>query len=127
MMRAAGTLALCGAFLLGATSPALAAKPPQVELKIVDSVKGGSTKTVWLHCAPVGGTHPNALAACHLLDQVKGRPARLNVTPKASCTQEVQPHAVVIVGRWYGKPLQWAKVFANGCLMRAATGAVLAI
>ncbi|SEG35634.1 Subtilisin inhibitor-like [Nonomuraea solani] len=128
MMRAAGTLVLCGAFLVGASSPATAAAPPpKVQLKIVDSVKGGPTKTVWLHCAPIGGTHPSARAACRLLQQVKGDPRQLNVAPNASCTQEVKPHAVVVVGRWFGKRVHWAKVFSNGCVMRAATGAVTAL
>jgi hypothetical protein len=127
MMRAVGTIALCGAFLLGASSPAAATRAPKVQLKVVDAVKGGATKTVWLHCAPVGGTHPNAKAACRLLEQVNGQPSQLNVSPNATCTQQVQPHAVVVIGRWHGKVVHWAKVFGNGCQMRAATGAVLAI
>ncbi|MFC4113517.1 SSI family serine proteinase inhibitor [Nonomuraea zeae] len=127
MMRAVGTIALCGAFLLGASSPATAAPDPKVQLKIVDAAKGGPTKTVWLHCAPVGGTHPNAKAACRLLEKVNGEPGRLNVSPKAACTQEVKPHAVAVIGRWHGKVVHWAKVFHNSCQVRAATGAVLAI
>jgi hypothetical protein len=131
MMRAAGALALCGtlcgAFLLGQSSPAVAGRAPKTQLKIVDSIKGGATKTVWLYCAPAGGTHPNARAACRLLKEVDGRPSRLNVTPDASCTREVQPHVVVVVGRWRGQPVHWAKIFGNGCLMKAATGAVLAL
>ncbi|MEU6710270.1 SSI family serine proteinase inhibitor [Nonomuraea sp. NPDC046802] len=127
MMRAVGTITLCGAFLLGASAPAVAAPKPKVQLKIVDAIKGGETKTVWLHCSPVGGTHPNARAACQLLEKVKGKPEQLNVSPKAVCTQEVQPHAVVIVGRWYGLAVKWAKVFTNGCQVKAALGAVLSI
>ncbi|GAA3687822.1 SSI family serine proteinase inhibitor [Nonomuraea antimicrobica] len=127
MMRAAGTIALCGAFLLGTSSPTLAAPPPKVQLKIVDAVKGGGTKTAWLHCAPVGGTHPNARAACRLLQQVKGEPSQLNVAPNTTCTKEIEPHAVVVAGRWHNTHVKWAKVFVNGCQMRAATGAVLAL
>lgn len=127
MYRAAGTIALCGTFLLGASSPALAAPPPKVQLKIVDAVKGGATKTVWLHCAPLGGTHPDAKTACRQLQQVKGKPSQLNVSPNAACTREIQPHAVVVVGRWYETRVHWAKVFANGCQVKAATGAVAAL
>lgn len=128
MMRAAGTLALCGTLLAGASSPALAvAPPPKVQLKIVDAAKSGVTKTVWLHCAPAGGTHPNARAACRQLERVGGKPADLNVHPNAACTKELAPHAVVVVGRWYSSRVQWAKVFANGCLVRAATGAVISL
>ncbi|MFG1709929.1 SSI family serine proteinase inhibitor [Nonomuraea sp. M3C6] len=126
MIRALGTIALCGAFMLGASSPAVADRP-KVQLKIVDAAKGGETSTAWLHCAPVGGTHPNAEEACRLLEAVGGKPARLNVTPDASCTREVKPHAVVVIGRWYGKAVHWAKVFGNDCEMKAATGAVLSL
>ncbi|MBF8190475.1 proteinase inhibitor I4 serpin [Nonomuraea sp. K274] len=129
MFRAAGTLVLCGALALGASSPVQAAPAPtpKVQLKIVDSVKGGATKTVWLHCGPVGGDHPNARAACRLLQRVDGDPAKLNVTPDATCTKELQPHVAAVVGRWHGKVVRWAKVFPNGCLMKAAAGKVLAL
>ncbi|MGW4795782.1 SSI family serine proteinase inhibitor, partial [Nonomuraea sp. NPDC004297] len=103
MKRAAGALALCGALLAAGAVPAQAAPNPKAQLKIVDAAKGGETKTVWLHCKPTGGTHPNARAACRLLEQVKGKPAELNVTPNPTCTREVAPHAVVVVGRWHGK------------------------
>ncbi|MFG6191218.1 SSI family serine proteinase inhibitor [Nonomuraea sp. JJY05] len=127
MMRALGALALCGAFLLGASAPALATPHPKAELKIVDAAKGGETRTVWLYCGPAGGTHPNARAACQLLEKVDGHPERLNVTPNAICTKELQPHAVVVAGQWHGRAVQWAKVFGNGCTMKAAVGAVVSL
>ncbi|MGW0806361.1 SSI family serine proteinase inhibitor [Nonomuraea sp. NPDC002799] len=127
MMRAIGTIALCGTFMLGASAPAMAAPAPKAELKIVDATKGGPTKTAWLYCGPAGGTHRNAREACRLLDRVQGKPDKLNVSPKAACSQELKPHAVVVVGRWYGKSVHWAKVFPNACQMKAATGAVLAV
>ncbi|GAA2204126.1 hypothetical protein GCM10009850_001940 [Nonomuraea monospora] len=127
MIKAAGALALCGALLAGASSTAQAAPPPKAKLKIVDGMKGGPVKSVWLHCAPVGGTHPNAQAACRMLRQVKGEPSQLKAEPKASCTQEIKPHAVAIAGTWYGRKVHWAKFFANACQMRAMTGPVLAL
>ncbi|MFB4281827.1 MULTISPECIES: SSI family serine proteinase inhibitor [unclassified Nonomuraea] len=129
MMRAAAAIALCGTFLIGGSSPATAAPDPKpgVQLKIVNAVKGGQTKTVWLHCAPVGGTHPNPRAACRLLEQVNGKPAQLAVAPNTACTREFEPHAVVVVGRWHRQVVKWAKVFPNSCEVRAATGAVASL
>ncbi|MET9241969.1 SSI family serine proteinase inhibitor [Nonomuraea sp. NPDC003709] len=125
MMRAFGAIALCGAFMVGASSPAVAAPHPKAQLKIVDAVKDGVTKTVWLNCGPAGGAHPNARAACRLLEKVDGHPERLNVTPDAICTKELQPHVVVVAGQWQGTTVQWAKVFGNGCTAKAALGAVV--
>ncbi|MEQ4719812.1 SSI family serine proteinase inhibitor [Nonomuraea sp. B19D2] len=126
MIRALGTLALCGLIMLGTSSPAMAARP-KAQLKIAVAVKGGETKTVRLHCGPAGGNHPNARAACELLEQVQGDPKQLNVSPDAACTHELQPHAVGVKGQWYGKPVRWGKVFDNGCLVEAVTGAVAAL
>jgi hypothetical protein len=126
-MRALGTIALCGAFVLGASSPSLAApRTPKSVLKITIAVKGGTTKGTWLNCNPDGGTHPSAHAACDLLRRVGGDPAKLNVTPKASCTQEIMPHAVMILGKWRNKTIKWGKVYNNSCMMKAGGGAVLA-
>ncbi|MGR6916300.1 SSI family serine proteinase inhibitor [[Actinomadura] parvosata] len=127
MMKAAGALALCAALLAGASLPAQAAPAPKAKLKIVDGMKGGPVKSVWLHCGPAGGTHPNARAACDLLRQVKGDPAQLKVSPKANCSQEIKPHAVAIAGTWHGRKVHWAKFFANACQMRAMTGPILAL
>ncbi|MEV0229489.1 SSI family serine proteinase inhibitor [Nonomuraea sp. NPDC050786] len=123
MIRTLGALALCGLVLLGTSSPAMAARPKD-QLKLVVAVKGGETKTARLHCEPAGGTHPDAQAACELLEQVNGDPGQLNVSPDAVCTREAQPHAVAAKGRWDGKPVRWGKVFGNACLVKAATGAL---
>ncbi|MER6514590.1 SSI family serine proteinase inhibitor [Nonomuraea sp. NPDC001636] len=131
MMRAVGTIALCGALVLGASSPSLAAAPPtpKVTLKVTVAVKNGPTKGAWLNCSPDGGTHPSAHAACELLRKVKGDPAKINVSPKAAaaCGKEVEPRAVMILGKWYGKTVQWGKVYTNACTMKAGLGTLLAI
>jgi Subtilisin inhibitor-like len=124
MLRAAGTLTLCGALLLGA-SPASAAPHPKARFKIFDGVKGGAVKSVWLNCGPTGGDHPRARAACRLLKQVNGDPSKLNVSPKTACPQEIELHAVVMSGQWHGRQVRWSKAFANPCQMRAMTGALL--
>jgi hypothetical protein len=128
MMRAVGTIALCGAFVLGGSAPSFAApKEPKAVFRITVAAKGTPAKSVYLNCMPDGGTHPAAHAACNLLRQVGGDPAKLNVSPKAACTKELKPAGVVIIGMWNGKPVKWGKVYGNSCLMKAGSGALTAI
>ncbi|NRQ30996.1 hypothetical protein HII36_03995 [Nonomuraea sp. NN258] len=128
MMRSLSTLALCGAFVFAAASPpAIAAAEPKAKLKVVVAVKNGTTKTDWLYCNPDGGTHPAAKAACGLLRKAKGDPAKVNVNPRPVCTKELTPHAVVVAGMWRGKPVRYATIFGNECLMKARTGALLSL
>ncbi|MEV1169017.1 SSI family serine proteinase inhibitor [Nonomuraea sp. NPDC049784] len=129
MIRVLGTVAVCGIVMLGMSSPAVATRPkaPKAQLKVGIAVKGGSPTTVRLQCGPAGGTHPDARAACQLLEKVDGHPERLNVSPDAACTRELQPQAVAISGRWDGKKVRWGKVFDNACLVKAATGEVFTL
>ncbi|MEU7747292.1 SSI family serine proteinase inhibitor [Nonomuraea sp. NPDC049158] len=125
MMRAVGTIALCAAALATAT-PALAEATRKSTLKIVivvDDLPKGATLT----CDPDGGSHPTPAAACDLLRKVKGDPSKLNVVPNPVCTDEYQPHTVVVVGKWRGTSLRWTYVFSNSCRMKAAGGAVFTI
>jgi hypothetical protein len=121
-------VALCGALLTtAAASPALAERDPRSTLRILVAVKQGETKAVTLTCDRAGGDHPAPRAACRLLRQVHGDPARLNVTPDAACTRELRPHAVVVAGMWRGEPVSFGRVYANACMVRAAGGAVFAL
>ena len=130
MMRAAGTIVLCGA-VLATASPALAEpipRPtPQSTLRIIVTVKRGPTKAALLTCDPDGGTHPAPAAACALLRKVNGDPAKLNVVPDPVCTDEYEPHAVLVRGRWRGRAVKWAHVYTNSCHMKAAGGAVFTL
>lgn len=125
-------VALCGALVTTAAvpvtaSPALAERDPRSTLRILVAVKQGETKAVTLTCDRAGGDHPAPRAACRLLRQVHGDPARLDVTPDAVCTRELRPHAVVVAGMWGGEPVSFGRVYANACLVRAAGGAVFAL
>lgn len=129
MMRAVTTIVLCGGFLAAAAmpQPVLAAPASKGALRILVAVKDGETKSVDLYCDPDSGTHPTPGPACALMRKVKGDPAKLKVNSKPVCTKEVQPHAVVVVGKWRGRVVKWAHNFANGCLMKAAGGAVFTL
>jgi hypothetical protein len=127
MMKVAGALALCGAFLFTAASPALADRAPRSTLRILVAEKGGETKAVTLRCDRDGGDHPAPREACRLLRRAGGDPARLNAAPGQVCTRELRPHAVVVAGMWRGKTIIFGRVFGNPCLMRAAGGAVYAL
>jgi hypothetical protein len=126
MMKAVGTIVLCGA-VLATASPALAERAPRSTLRVLVSVKQGATKAVTLTCDRDGGTHPSAHAACVLLRKVKGDPSKLKVVARPACTKEYQPHAVVVAGKWRGKPVKWGHVYLNSCEMRAAGGAVFSV
>ncbi len=125
-MRAVGTIVLCGA-VLATASPALAERAPRSTLRILVAVKQGPSKAVTLTCDRDGGTHPSARAACALLRKVKGNPAKLRVVSRPVCTKQYQPHAVVVAGKWRGKPVKWGHVYLNSCQMKAAGGAVFAL
>ena len=128
MMRAVSTIVLCGGFLASAAPPpVLAAAAPKGELRILVAIKDGETKAVTLNCDPDGGDHPTPRPACALMRKVKGDPAKLKVSSKPVCANEVQPHAVVVVGKWRGHVVKWGHNFANGCLMKAAGGAVFTL
>ncbi|MEU4228182.1 SSI family serine proteinase inhibitor [Nonomuraea sp. NPDC026600] len=123
MMRAAGTIVLCGA-VLATASPALADPRPQATLRIVVVVKDRPPKAVLLTCDPDGGGHPTPAAACELLRKVDGDPAKLNVVPNPVCTDEYERHTVLVGGRWRGRMIKWSHTYSNSCRMKAAGGAV---
>ncbi|WP_336205788.1 SSI family serine proteinase inhibitor [Nonomuraea sp. LPB2021202275-12-8] len=131
MMKVVAAITLCGAFLVtAAASPALAERAPRSTLRIVVATKDGPTKAATLICgrdARQGGDHPSPRAACRLLRQVDGDPARLNVVPDPVCTRELRPHAVVVAGMWRGRPVSFGHVYGNACLVNAAGGAVFAL
>ncbi|MBM7775361.1 hypothetical protein JOD54_005565 [Actinokineospora baliensis] len=80
-----------------------------------------------LRCAPDGGTHQAAAAACAQLSQVNGRFEKLNVVPDAMCTLEYDPVKVTAVGLWGRRPVHYRAEFGNRCQLHTATGAVFGI
>lgn len=76
-----------------------------------------------LTCAPIGGSHPKATMACRQLQRVNGDIDLLADTSLA-CTTEYEPVLAAANGHWYGRPVNWQRVFGNSCELTAATGAV---
>ncbi|WP_431902963.1 SSI family serine proteinase inhibitor [Nonomuraea sp. bgisy101] len=124
-MRSITTLALAGAIVLAAASPALAGHRPLASLKVSVTV-AGATKSAGLLCDRDGGDHPSPRTACRLLRAVKGDPARLRVKDPV-CTREYRPHVVSVRGTWRGRPVSFTTTFANACLMKSAGGAVFTL
>jgi len=124
-MKAVAAVTLCGAFLLATAPPAVAA--PASTLRVLIAIKGGPTKAVTLTCDPSGGDHPSPQAACRVLQKIGGDLSKLNVVPKPVCTKEMRPHAVVVAGKWKGKPVTFGHAYANYCLVKAAGGALFSL
>lgn len=126
MMRAVRLVALSGAFLMAAASPAAAEHQPKAQLSITVAVGENAPKSVTLTCDHDGGTHPTPRRACRLLRIAKGDPARL-VRDHAVCTREFMPHRVTVKGVWHGETVDFTRTFGNACLMKAGGDAVYAI
>ncbi|MFI7598184.1 SSI family serine proteinase inhibitor [Actinoplanes sp. NPDC049681] len=117
------------AALLGAGSPAAAApaaSPPDSTLVLAVVPATQSThppRITILECAPDGGTHPEAAAACSDLRAVDGNLAAFNDNG-GICTKEYQPVIAIAVGTWQGEPVHYRETFSNHCIMLNATGDV---
>jgi hypothetical protein len=106
--------------LLGA-QPASAASAN----KLVVTVKAANAapRTATLTCAPIGGTHTSAAAACAVLAAANGDPAA--ITPAdVMCTMEYAPVKVKVAGRWNGKAVKYSETFSNNCRTNAEGGAL---
>ncbi|MFF3075322.1 SSI family serine proteinase inhibitor [Kitasatospora sp. NPDC057936] len=56
-----------------------------------------------LTCDPDGGSHPRPIEACSQLWSVNGDPAKLNVSPNATCIPEYDPLTAKITGTLRGR------------------------
>jgi hypothetical protein len=99
-------------------------RPPRTKLHLTIAAEIGISATATLTCGPAGGSHPNAGAACAELARVSGDLDRLPGKPEQLCTMQYQPVRAAARGHWRGKVVAWQRVFANRCLMQAATGSV---
>jgi len=86
------------------------------ELKIVVDEGGGQPTTWQLTCDPVGGTHPDAQAACGAL----GRAGAQALTPpkpgSAVCAQVFGgPQVATITGTWRGNAVSTKITRQDGC------------
>ncbi|RNL85071.1 SSI family serine proteinase inhibitor [Halostreptopolyspora alba] len=79
-----------------------------------------------LTCAPAGGSHPRAAAACETLRQVHGRFGDLPTTGDP-CTMEYRPTVGEVTGHWLGEPVRFRHTYENPCLAARESGGVLAL
>ncbi|MGW4671228.1 SSI family serine proteinase inhibitor [Streptomyces sp. NPDC004324] len=87
----------------------------------------GTTPGTLLLCAPPRGPHPHAERACAELTAAGGDIGRIPVTPGALCPMIYAPVTAAARGEWDGRPVTYARTFANSCVMGADTGAVFAL
>jgi len=121
------TLAGCGSTHAGAgaSSPARAPGPsatagpsaaaPRVSLVITVTPRAGAPPVRWtLTCGPVGGSHPDAAAACAALGQVKDPFAPI---PRGVMCPMIAagPQTATISGVWNGEPVNSVFSKRNGC------------
>ncbi|WP_084654840.1 SSI family serine proteinase inhibitor [Nocardia altamirensis] len=112
-----------------ATAPAAAGASSSMELTLG---RGASLslvfgkRTVTLTCAPeIGGTHPQAQAACRSLTSSRGSIRSLaEYAEPPLCPQDFVPYVATIAGTWQGEPIADGGVFSNECVLRATTVSV---
>lgn len=81
-------------------------------------------RTVTLTCNPTGGTHPDAAAACAIVDQVGGAGLEnMDLDPDAICTMQYDPYTVSVQGNDHFLWVDFAKTYSNPCVLTARTGA----
>lgn len=85
------------------------------------------TRTVRLDCAPDGGTHPRAEAACDELRAVNGHFQRLDDRRRESdtgCTRVYRNVQAEAVGKWQQRRISYQVSVGNQCTLEQQTGAV---
>jgi hypothetical protein len=111
---ACGSLRVSGQPNAGAAGPTPAgAGTAAVRLVIEVTSHPGAKPQRWtLRCDPVGGTHPDARAACRALEHMKTPfpPAR----PNMMCPAAADSRAAIIRGTWFGHPVN-ATYTHNAC------------
>jgi hypothetical protein len=85
----------------------------------------GFARAVKLECDPVGGGHPQAVAACAELATVGGDPSRIEPAHSA-CMMIYQPITAEVSGAWRGTAVDWKQRYGNSCEMKRALGALVA-
>ncbi|MGI5154800.1 SSI family serine proteinase inhibitor [Microbispora sp. CA-102843] len=107
-----------------------AARPPASRVRaVILTVADGEqaeppTRSVFLNCAPVGGSHPSAEKACDWLNRTGLDPGALRVNAEEPCTMIYAPVTVTASGIWDGKYVQFRRTFGNDCEKRSAAGAL---
>ena len=121
--------------LPGATGAAQAATGPTTPGRTAPAVRGGglltltvrgtrTQTTVTLRCAPTGGNHPHARAACAAVAEAGGDLNALKPSEGGMCAMIYDPVTATAHGTWRGKAVHYRHAFGNACTMHVATGVV---
>jgi len=99
----AAALGACGSVHANSGTAASTRPASKVSLVIQEKARPGARAERWtLRCDPVGGTHPNAAAACHALLHAKHPfaplPAHIMCPMIVAGTKTAH-----IIGNWFGK------------------------
>ncbi|RJQ82554.1 serine protease [Pseudonocardiaceae bacterium YIM PH 21723] len=121
-MKSALVLALGSVLALSA--PAVAAAPGG-QLTLTKAADLGTPHSVTLDCDPVGGTHPQAKAACATLTEVNGDIDAIKPIDIA-CPDVYKPETVTAVGVWNGRRIDFSHRYTNSCHTGRATHEVFA-
>ncbi|HRA50193.1 SSI family serine proteinase inhibitor [Actinotalea sp.] len=82
----------------------------------LDETGGGTVVTTTLSCAPVGGDHPDANAACAALEAAGGAEAFAPLPPDATCTEQYGgPQTATVTGTVDGERVDADFSRINGC------------
>ncbi|GAA0525775.1 hypothetical protein GCM10009545_30110 [Saccharopolyspora thermophila] len=117
----AGSALLVAALIPGVASAASSAAQSTITLTVADRQ---ISRSVVLHCEPVGGNHPRAELACADLMKVDGNLERLGSGRAGHCTKDARQVWATAVGTWRGRPIDYRATGANLCAFKHQTGAV---
>lgn len=122
LARPAGILTTTAALVVATilAAPAASAQTESLTLRI-GPLYGGAAKSVTLTCDPVGGTHPDATAACKDLTAAGGYIP--NIPPAlGACPEYWMPVIASASGTWDGRPVSYARQFTNAGCANVETG-----
>ncbi len=111
--KTAATLLLLGICLF----PAACGQPSADASKLTVVFNDGQGKvSTWdLTCAPEGGNHPDAHAACEALEK-NGETALVATAPGKMCTQNIAgPQSAILSGTWRNEPVNSQFNLKDGC------------
>ncbi len=114
---AAALVAVAGGCGVESAPPAAAPSTPSTGLTVVINDGAGQETTWRLTCDPGGGDHPDAEAACRIL-QAHARLALPPVRQDAVCTEIYGgPQKATVSGTWRGEPVTASFSRTDGCEM----------
>ncbi|HSF26049.1 MAG TPA: SSI family serine proteinase inhibitor [Actinomycetes bacterium] len=107
-------LALVSACSGGGTSTASPGTGPSSQLTVTVT-DGDTVRVQTLTCDPTGGDHPDAAAACAVLDRL-GAAAFAPVPADQACTEIYGgDQTATVTGVWRGEPVDASYDRSNGC------------